>query len=277
LSLSDFSETQRAQLISYASNPPSMEECTLLITLAKPGETRRPLRWHSRIVHDSLEPGPIGKGSFRVTYGHAEQLEAFAPHLAETGILLLEQVFNPNELALLSREEFWNWANEIQEVYEQAVAVIPYFPGSEADNWKEASFALRTPLTDFNDRTMFVWHFSDSDESLVRATRLFNYLALHADAAFDPRRWPERCLKRLRTANGIINRVERKYRRRPFVHLRGALGGLHKLTRYDGADAPKVDASAWPADELTAFLALAQRRLRNRRWGRKGPTTNFDG
>src|SRR5688572_5840462 len=88
-------------------------------------------RWHSRIVHDSLEPEPIGKSSFRVRYGRPEELETFCPHLAETGILLLEPVFNPNELRLLSREVFWTWANEIQELCEQAVAVIPHFPGHE--------------------------------------------------------------------------------------------------------------------------------------------------
>lgn len=238
-------------------------------------ETLLALRVNSRTVYESLNPEVIGQGSFRVNYWESEQLDVFLPYLVPTGIMLLDQTYDPNGLLSLERENFWSWANEVQADCPLAVAVIPNMANREQDNWLEAAYALRTPLTNFSERTMFVWYLSDSDEKLSRAARLFNFLAICTDEKLNPRTAPEHCLKRLRTANGIINRMERRRCRRPFLHLGGMLGVLREILSYDSADAPQ-SPQEWPVEEREKFVALARRRLKNRRRGRKRATTNFN-
>lgn len=266
-------EIQRAQLAEF--NSEARMKCFYEMALQKHC-IRHPLfKRYFHIVHDSLDPGPIGGGSFRVFFGQEGQLDEFLPYLGTEDLLLLEQKFNPGELLLLDREGFWDWANGLQEIHDGAVAVVPCFAHCEQDTWREASYALREELSGFPDRTMFVWHLSDSDENLQRAARLFNFLAIRPDAQLDPRRSPKLCLERLSQANRIINRVERTYRRRPYLHLGSTLGVLYKLAQYDGADAAFAD-NAWPDDELVSFLALAKQIWRKERWGRTRATSNFN-
>ena len=67
---------------------------------------------------------------------------------------------------------FWEWANAAQDLYPNAVAVIPdVIEGNEADNLMQASLAIRGGLAKYPERTMFVWHTNDSLEQLEKEFR----------------------------------------------------------------------------------------------------------
>ena len=67
------------------------------------------------------------------------------------------------------REAFWTWANDVQRRCPQAVAVIPdVIDGDEHDNLLELSWALKEGMAEFPERTMAIWHTTDSMDQLQK-------------------------------------------------------------------------------------------------------------
>jgi len=97
--------------------------------------------------------------SFCVSYAYPEQLHDVGPTRPENGILLLDNgAFTAwKQGREFDEAGFWAWANAAQDLYPEAVAVIPdEIGGSEADNLMMASRASRGGLAKHPERTMVV-------------------------------------------------------------------------------------------------------------------------
>ena len=209
-------------------------------------------------------------------------MELLAPH----SLLLLDNgAFSRWKAGrgVIDRERFWLWANEAQELCELAVAVIPdVIGGAEDANWLEASYAVRSSLSAYPERCMFIWHMNESLEGLVRAARLFNFVGIGSCAQFDVQRHPERYRERLGHASAILDYVEIFHGRRPFVHLMRGLGVLHEFTRFDSADSTNIARNHHLTRRTPRHVASLAARIeaRVRRHcipgGVAHPTSNFD-
>ena len=181
--------------------------------------------------------------SFCVSYAYPEQLHDVGPLVPSTGILLLDngafttwkQGREFNELG------FWDWANAAQDLYPEAVAVIPdQIGGTEADNLMMASRAIRGGLARYPERTMFVWHTNDSMAQLKKAAMLFNFIAIGSCAEHDiQKHWAE-FYARAGKASDMIEAVDLMTGRRPWVHVMRGLGKFHKFPRFDSADSTNI-------------------------------------
>lgn len=141
----------------------------------------------------------------------------------------------------IDREKFWTWANEAQGRCDHAVAVIPdVIEGSEQDNLLECSWAVREGMADYPERCMAIWHLDDSIEQLKTFCRLFNFVGLGSCAEFDVQKNKAGYLARLREASAVIDYVEMRYARRPWIHLMRGLGMFPKAIRFESADSCNV-------------------------------------
>lgn len=181
--------------------------------------------------------------SFCVSYAYPEQLHDVGPLVPDTGILLLD---NGAFTAWKQGREydtagFWDWANAAQDLYPNAVAVIPdVIEGNEADNLMQASLAVRGGLARYPERIMFVWHTNDSLTQLKKACLLFNFVAIGSCAEHDiQKHWPA-FLGRINEANRVIEAVDITTGRRPWIHVMRGLGKYHKFPRFDSADSSNV-------------------------------------
>jgi hypothetical protein len=181
--------------------------------------------------------------SFCVSYAYPEQLHDVGPLVPETGILLLDNgAFTTwKQGHEFDEQGFWDWANAAQDLYPNAVAVIPdKIAGTEAENLMLASRAIRGGLARYPERTMFVWHTADSMEQLKTAALLFNFIAIGSCEEHDiQKHWPE-FYARARKASAFIDGVELATGRRPWVHVMRGLGKFHKFPRFDSADSSNV-------------------------------------
>jgi len=181
--------------------------------------------------------------SFCVSYAYPEQLDDVGPLVPETGILLLDNgAFTTwKQGREFDVNGFWDWANDAQDRYPNAVAVIPdVIEGSEADNLMQASLAIRGGLAEHQERAMFVWHTNDSMEQLKKACLIFNFVAIGSCAEHDiQKNWPA-FIERLNEANRVIEAVDLIAGRRPWIHVMRGLGKYHKFPRFDSADSSNV-------------------------------------
>ena len=181
--------------------------------------------------------------SFCVSYAYPEQLHDVGPLVPSNGILLLD---NGAFTAWKQEREFdelgfWKWANAAQDLYPEAVAVIPdKIEGSEADNLMMASRAVKGGLAKYPERCMFVWHTNDSMEQFKKAAMLFNFIAIGSCAEHDIQKCWADFYARARKASAFIDGVELMTGRRPWVHVMRGLGKLHKFPRFDSADSTNV-------------------------------------
>lgn len=186
--------------------------------------------------------------SFCVSYAHPEQLHQVGPLVPEQGILLLDNgAFTTwRQGKQFDEAGFWSWANEAQEIYPQAVAVIPdVIDGTEEENWVAAARAIRGGLAEFPERTMFCWHTNDSLEQLTKACLLFNFLAIGSCQEHDIQTRYQAFLERIREANAQIEYVDTFYGRRPWVHVMRGLGKAHDFIRFDSADSSNLARNHW--------------------------------
>lgn len=245
---------------------------------------------YPRIVHGTpVTPARLLRqlegGSFCVSFCAPQQLERCMELLSAQSLLLLDNgAFTKwrQHQGPIDRERFWDWTNNAQELCELAVAVIPdVIDGCERQNWMEAAYAIRTPLSAFPERTMFIWHMNESIEQLVRAALLFNFVGIGSCAQFDVRKHPRAYLARLRHASAVIDHVELFYGRRPFVHLMRGLGILHRAVRCDSADSCNVarnhHRSRHRPDHVAQMAHRIEKKVRDRvRWiGPAYPTSNI--
>jgi hypothetical protein len=225
--------------------------------------------------------------SFCVSFARPDQLELVLGRQDPNGILMLDNGAFTHWKAgkgRIDRDAFFSWANEVQDACDVAVAVIPdVIGGSEEENWVEAAWAVRGGLSDHTDRLMFVWHMNDSLETLKKAARLFNFVAIGSCEEFDVQKHRAEYLARLKEASAVLDYVERFHGRRPWVHLMRGLAVYPKAIRFESADSAniarnhcKTKANAGHvramADRIAApILAAAARPER----GATFPTTNF--
>ena len=181
--------------------------------------------------------------SFCVSYAYPEQLHDVGPLVLSTGILLLDNGAFTTWKQGREFDEigFWDWANEAQGLYTEAVAVIPdQIGGTEADNLMMASRAIRGGLAEYPERCMFVWHTNDSMEQLKKAALLFNFIAIGSCAEHDIQKNWAAFYARAGKANQMIEAVDLMTGRRPWVHVMRGLGKFHKFPRFDSADSTNI-------------------------------------
>jgi hypothetical protein len=213
--------------------------------------------------------------SFCVSFAAPAQLERAIELVDPEGMLMLDNgAFSTwrSGRGRVDREAFFSWANDAQARCPVAVAVIPdVIEGSENENWLEAAYAVRGELSAFPERLMFVWHMNDSIEQLVRASRLFNFVAIGSCAEYDIQKNRKAFLARLRHASAAIDYVEQAYGRRPWIHLMRANGVIAETIRFDSSDSSNIarKMAAKIAAPVRAAAAAAK-------VGRTYPTTNFD-
>ncbi|MFL6600777.1 MAG: hypothetical protein ACJ8R9_05545 [Steroidobacteraceae bacterium] len=228
----------------------------------------------------------LAGGSFCVSHSSPHQLHRVMELLAPHSLLLLDNgAFSRWKAGrgVIDREHFWLWANEAQELCELAIAVIPdVIGGAEDANWREASCAVRSSLSAYPERCMFIWHMNESFEGLARAARLFNFVGIGSCAQFDVQRYPERYRERLRHASAVLDYVELFHGRRPFVHLMRGLGVLHQFTRFDSADSTNIARNHHLARNEPRHVAALAARIEGRirrhciAGGVAHPTSNFE-
>ena len=205
--------------------------------------------------------------SFCVSYAYPEQLHDVGPLVPETGILLLD---NGAFTAWKQGREydtagFWDWANAAQDLYPNAVAVIPdVIEGDEADNLMQASLAIRGGLAKYPERCMFVWHTNDSMEQLKTAAMLFNFIAIGSCAEHDiQKHWPA-FYARARKASAFIDGVELMTGRRPWIHVMRGLGKFHKFPRFDSADSTNVARNHCRTKDQPEHVRAMADRIKNK-------------
>jgi hypothetical protein len=182
--------------------------------------------------------------SFCVSYAYPEQLHDVGPLVPSTGILLLDNGAFTTWKQGREFDElgFWDWANAAQDLYPEAVAVIPdqIEGGTEAGNLMMASRAIRGGLAKYPERTMFVWHTNDSMAQLKKAALLFNFIAIGSCEEHDIQKHWADFYARARKASAFIDGVELMTGRRPWVHVMRGLGKFHKFPRFDSADSTNI-------------------------------------
>jgi hypothetical protein len=182
--------------------------------------------------------------SFCVSFAAPAQLDQAIELQDPEGMLMLDNGAFSHWRAgrgRIDREAFFAWANEAQSRCDVAVAVIPdVIGGSEDENWLEAAHAVRGELSEYPERLMFVWHMNDSIEQLVRACRLFNFVAIGSCAEYDIQKNRQAFLARLRHASAAIDYVEQTFGRRPWVHLMRANGVIASAIRFESSDSTNV-------------------------------------
>lgn len=186
--------------------------------------------------------------SFCVSYAHPGQLHQVGPLVPETGILLLDNgAFTTwRQGKAFDEAGFWQWANEAQARYPEAVAVIPdVIGGSEEENWMAAARAIRGGLARFPERTMFCWHTNDSLDQLKKACLLFNFVAIGSCQEHDIQTRYSAFYARLRAANATIEAVDILCGRRPWIHVMRGLGKAHEFPRFDSADSSNLARNHW--------------------------------
>lgn len=181
--------------------------------------------------------------NFCVSYAYPEQLHDVGPMTTETGILLLDNgAFTTWKQGRdFDEQGFWDWANAAQDLYPQAVAVIPdKITGNEEDNWMMAARAIRGGLAKYPERTMFIWHTNDSIAQLKKACLLFNFIGIGSCEGTDIILEWAAFEKRIQEANMTIEAVDIICGRRPWVHIMRGLGKYHKFRRFDSADSSNI-------------------------------------
>lgn len=246
---------------------------------------------HRRIVHGTpITPirllDQLEGGSFCVSHAYPAQLDRCIELVGSEEILILDNgAFTQwtQGRGQIDRHRFWEWANEAQSRCDVAVAVIPdVIMGNEEQNWMEASYAIRDQLSEYTERTMFIWHLDDSIENLVRAARLFNFVGLGSCAEYDVQKHPEKYLERLRQASVVFDFVEREYGRRPFVHLMRGIGMLSRAIRFDSADSTNIARNhcrtkGQPNHVAAMAARIAAKIDAEQKWiGAAYQTSNFD-
>ena len=254
----------------------------------KPAERAR--RVQPRMVHGTpITPerflDELAGGSFCVSFQAHIQLEQCIALLSPESILLLDNgAFShwKKGCGAIDRSVFWPWANAIQARCPLAVAIIPdVIGGCEEENWREATYAIRSRLSEYPERAMFVWHMDESIEGLVRAARLFNFIGIGSCAEYDVQRFRRRYLERLRHVSAVLDYVEQFYGRRPFAHLLRGLGILHQATRFDSADSANIarnhHRTRGEGQHVARFVQRIETPIRTNciHGGRAYPTSNF--
>jgi len=181
--------------------------------------------------------------SFCVSYAYPEQLHDAGPLVPASGILLLDNgAFTTwKQGRPFDEAGFWSWANAAQEIYPEAVAVIPdQIEGTEADNLMMAARAIRGGLAKYPERCMFVWHTNDSMAQLKKAAALFNFIAIGSCAEHDIQQQFPAFVARCRKASAMVDAVELATGRRPWIHVMRGLGKFHKFPRFDSADSSNI-------------------------------------
>ena len=182
--------------------------------------------------------------SFCVSFAAPAQLDRAIELVDPEGMLMLDNGAFSHWRAgrgQIDREAFFAWANAAQARCPVAVAVIPdIIGGSEEQNWLEAAHAVRGELSQFTERLMFVWHMNDSIEQLVKACRLFNFVAIGSCAEYDIQKNRDAYLARLKHASAAIDSVEQLHGRRPWIHLMRANGVIAEALRFDSSDSSNI-------------------------------------
>lgn len=216
------------------------------------------------VTPKALFPSLAGS-SFCVSHQHPRDIERAIEFVGEDEILILDNGafshWNQGKGAI-DRNKFWDWANEIQARSPQAVAVIPdVIEGDEHANLLEMSWALREAggLAEFPERTMSIWHLNDSLEFLETQARLMNFVGFGSCAEFDVQRQKAAYMTRITEASAMLDDVEDRFERRPWIHLMRGLGVLGELTRFESADSTNVAVNhhrykAEHGDKRAAFL-----------------------
>lgn len=195
------------------------------------------------VTPKKLLPSLAGS-SFCVSFADRRQIQDAIELVGQEEILVLDNgafsIWKSGQGAI-DREAFWLWANQVQAICPQAVAVIPdVIEGDERANLLELSWAVREGLAAFPERTMSIWHMDDSLDYLETQARLFNFVGIGSCAQFDVQRRRADYLARIREASDVIDQVEREHNRRPWVHLMRGLGVFADLTRFESADSTNV-------------------------------------
>lgn len=182
--------------------------------------------------------------SFCVSFAAPAQLDRAIELVDPEGMLMLDNgafsVWRSGR-GRVDRDAFFAWANVAQARCPIAVAVIPdVIGGGEEENWLEAAYAVRGNLSRYTDRLMFVWHMNDSIDQLVRACRLFNFVAIGSCAEYDIQKHREAYLERLRHASAAIDSVEQLHGRRPWIHLMRATAMIATAIRFDSCDSTNI-------------------------------------
>lgn len=223
--------------------------------------------------------------SFCVSFAAPRDLERVLELQNKSGILMLDNgafsVWKSGKGAV-DREAFFTWANAIQARSEVAIAVIPdVIEGDEAQNWKEAALAVRQ-LSAYPERLMFVWHMNDSIETLFKACRLFNFVAIGSCAEYDIQKAPAAYAERLRHASAAIDAVEVLYGRRPWIHLLRGLAVIQKAPRFNSADSTNVARNHCRTKGIDQHVRKMANRIRAQvaracsQYGPAGQVSNFN-
>jgi hypothetical protein len=226
--------------------------------------------------------------SFCVSFAAPAQLDKAIELQDPAGMLMLDNgAFSTwrSGRGRVDRDAFFAWANDAQARCPVAVAVIPdVIGGNEEENWLEAAYAVRGELAAYPERLMFVWHMDDSIEQLVRACRLFNFVAIGSCAQYDIQKSREAYLARLRHASAAIDYVEQAHGRRPWIHLMRANGVISSAIRFDSSDSTNVARNHCRTKtqpehvrSMAAKIAAPIRAVAARaKHGRTFPTSNFN-
>lgn len=201
-----------------------------------------------RIIHGTpITPkrhlAQLNGESFCVSYAYPEQLHDVGPLVPGDGILLLDNgAFTTwKQGREFDEQGFWDWANQAQDLYPNAVAVIPdKIGGTEAENLQLAARAVRGGLAKHTERIMFVWHTNDSLEQLKKMAMVFNFLAIGSCAEHDIQKHWSQFRARAQLASDTIEAVEITTGRRPWIHVMRGLGKMHKMLRFDSADSTNI-------------------------------------
>lgn len=204
--------------------------------------------------------------SFCVSFAAPAQIERVIPLQDKNGMLMLDNgAFSiwKSGKGKVDQQAFFAWANQIQARCEVAVAVIPdVIEGSEEQNWIEAGAAVHK-WSAYPERLMFVWHMNDSIETLFKACRLFNFVAIGSCAEYDVQRSKGAYLKRLQEASMAIDAVEALYGRRPWVHLMRGLAVLPAAVRFNSADSTNVARNHCRTNGQPGHVAKMANRIRS--------------
>lgn len=216
-----------------------------------------------RVVHGTpitpvgLLPTLAG-GSFCVSFADPRQIDECIELVGEDEILILDNgAFTiwqteldddrelPARLQFRDRDEyrrtFWSWANTIQMICPQAIAVIPdVIEGSEQQNLEEMSWALREGLSEYPERTMSIWHLDDSQDFLATQCKLMNFVGIGSTQSIDVQKHKAAYLEVMKRVYTTRKTIEAVHGNCPWIHLMRGNGMFRKVAWADSADSCNV-------------------------------------
>jgi hypothetical protein len=206
--------------------------------------------------------------SFCVSYGTraklGKQLDQAISLVGKDQILLVDNgAFSAWEAGVNTMsddtylEGFAEWANDILDRSDQAVAVLPdVIDGDEQQNWQ---LILETMGMFPNDRVMPVWHMHESISYLIHLVESFSYVGIGSSAQYRNFKKPN-WTARINEAFAAIAQWEKETGEvRPRIHMLRAQS-KHHLFDFDSSDSVNVAMNhnrqrVKKGETITAFAA----------------------